>query len=71
MKITSGVYQVGNTVVDSLLAVMKKIEGDSDKYAAKFSALPDSVGSYRYVVFQLYAYGKTATDNTLILIKQK
>lgn len=40
-NITSGVYQVGNTVVDSLLAVMKKIEGDSDKYAAKFSSLFD------------------------------
>lgn len=41
-NVTSGVYQVGNTVVDSLLSVMKTVENDSEKYASKFSSLFDS-----------------------------
>ncbi len=39
--IDTGIYQVGNTVVDSLLAVMNKVEKVQEKYVARFSELFD------------------------------
>lgn len=38
-NITTGVYQVGNTVVDSLLAVLKLVDQDASKYTSRFSSL--------------------------------